>query len=143
MRIGKIDPATLPEIAIHPSALNYRLRSRLHSDGENVGFYAMQSHRVVPLAKECEVVGVKTREHPMPIEMWEVDGRLVSEGEMTIEGYAVSTETFFQVNRHLLQTMLRLVQSLAIGKTAIDLYAGVGFFSVPVARVCERVTAVE
>ena len=140
-RIGKIyDP---PPINIHPSPLNYRLRSRLHTDGENVGFYAMQSHRVVPLAKECEVVGVQTREHPMPIEMWEVDGRLITEGELTIEGYAVSTETFFQVNRHLLQTMLRLVQNLAIGKTAIDLYAGVGFFSVPIARVCERVTAVE
>jgi 23S rRNA (uracil1939-C5)-methyltransferase len=75
--------------------------------------------------------------------MWEVDGRVITEGELTIEGYAVSTETFFQVNRHLLQTMLRLVQELAIGKTAIDLYAGVGFFSVPIARVCERVTAVE
>ena len=142
-RIGKIDPATLPEIAIHPSPLNYRLRSRLHGDGDNVGFFAMHSHRVVPLARECEVVGLQTREHPLPAEMWEVDGRLITEGEMTIEGYAVSTETFFQVNRHLLQTMLRLVQSLAVGQTAIDLYAGVGFFSVPMARVCERVTAVE
>lgn len=142
-RIGKIDPATLPEIAIHPSPLNYRLRSRLHGDGDNVGFFAMQSHRVVPLARECEVVGVQTREHPLPTEMWEVGGRIVTEGELTIEGYAVSTETFFQVNRHLLQTMLRLVQNLAIGRTAVDLYSGVGFFSVPIARVCERVTAVE
>jgi len=142
-RIGKIDPATLPPINIHPSPLNYRLRSRLHGDGEAAGFYAMQSHRVVPLARECEVVGVQTREHPLPTEMWEVDGRIITEGELRIEGYAVSTETFFQVNRHLLQTMLRLVQNLAIGKTAIDLYAGVGFFSVPIARVCEQVTAVE
>jgi len=142
-RIGKIDPKTLPPIGIHPSPLNYRLRSRLHGDGEAVGFYAMQSHRVVPLARECEVVGLQTREHPLPAEMWEVDGRIVTSGEMNIEGYAVSTETFFQVNRHLLQTMLRLVQNLAIGKTAVDLYAGVGFFSVPIARVCESVTAIE
>ncbi|HJW93230.1 MAG TPA: hypothetical protein VJ901_06405 [Thermoanaerobaculia bacterium] len=140
-RIGKIyDP---PPVTIHPSPLNYRLRSRLHTDGENVGFYAMQSHRVVPLARECEVVGLQTREHPMPVEMWEVDGRVITEGELRIEGYTVSTETFFQVNRHLLQTMLTLVGNLAIGKTAIDLYAGVGFFSVPIARVCERITAVE
>ena len=142
-RIGKIDPATLPPITIHPSPLNYRLRSRLHGDGDAVGFFAMQSHRVVPLAKECEVVGLQTREHPLPAEIWEIDGRLVTEGELTIEGYAVSTETFFQVNRHMLQTMLQLVGNLAIGKTAIDLYSGVGFFSVPMARVCERVTAVE
>lgn len=142
-RIGKIDPKTLPPINIHPSPLNYRLRSRLHGDSDAVGFYAMQSHRVVPLARECEVVGLQTREHPLPTEMWEVDGRIVTSGELKIEGYAVSTETFFQVNRHLLQTMLRLVQNLAIGKTAVDLYAGVGFFSVPIARVCESVTAVE
>jgi 23S rRNA (uracil1939-C5)-methyltransferase len=140
-RIGKI--YDLPPIDIHPSTLNYRLRSRLHGDGENVGFYAMQSHRVVPLARECEVVGLRTREEPREGEMWEVDGRIVTAGELVIEGYHVSTETFFQVNRHMLQTMLRLVQNLATGKTAVDLYAGVGFFSVPIARVCERVTAVE
>jgi len=158
-RIGKIDPKTLPPINIHPSPLNYRLRSRLHGDGDAVGFYAMQSHRVVPLAKECEVVGLETARafgtRPSPLaplpalrgegdmEVWEVDGRIVTSGELNIEGYAVSTETFFQVNRHLLQTMLRLVENLAIGKTAVDLYAGVGFFSVPIARVCESVTAVE
>src|SRR5215212_6320168 len=59
-RIGRIDPASLPPIAVHPSPLNYRLRSRLHREGEAIGFYAMRSHRVVPLAKECEVVGVET-----------------------------------------------------------------------------------
>ena len=45
---------------IHPSPLNYRLRSRLHRDGDAVGFYAMRSNRVVPLARECEVVGIET-----------------------------------------------------------------------------------
>jgi tRNA/tmRNA/rRNA uracil-C5-methylase (TrmA/RlmC/RlmD family) len=57
-RIGKI--YSHPDITIHPSPLNYRLRSRLHSDGDAVGFYAMGSNRVVPLAKECEVVGAET-----------------------------------------------------------------------------------
>src|SRR5437763_1917089 len=57
-RIGKFQ--SVPEIAIHPSPLNYRLRSRLHREGDAVGFYAMKSNRVVPLARECEVVGVKT-----------------------------------------------------------------------------------
>src|SRR3954464_354496 len=89
-RIGKFDPATLPPIAIHPSPLNYRVRSRLHRDGDAVGFYAMGSHRVVPLARECEVVGVVTREHPREGETWEIDGRLVTEGEFTIAGYTLS-----------------------------------------------------
>src|SRR5215212_5885004 len=63
-RIGKFDPETLPAIRVHPSPLNYRLRSRLHRDGDSVGFYAMRSNRVVPLARECEVVGLATVRHP-------------------------------------------------------------------------------
>src|SRR4051794_1406950 len=162
-RIGKIDPATLPPIAIHPSPLNYRLRSRLHRDGDKVGFYAMRTNDVVPLPRECEVVGVQTREHPREGETWEVDGRLITAGELMIDGYHVTTDSFFQVNRHLLGTMRELVMKLAarvsgVGsrrlenadgptpdsrKTAIDLYSGVGFFSRPLAELFETVTAIE
>jgi tRNA/tmRNA/rRNA uracil-C5-methylase (TrmA/RlmC/RlmD family) len=144
-RIGKI--TSLPPITVHPSPLNYRLRSRLHEEDGAVGFYAMRSHRVVPLVPECEVVGVETAKHPVPGQSWEVEGRVVTEGELVIEGYHVSTEAFFQVNRHLLGTLLSLVSSLASGgstrRTAIDLYAGVGFFSRPLASLFGRVTAVE
>jgi len=168
-RIGKIHDA--PEITLHPSALNYRLRSRLHRDGDAIGFYAMRSNRVVPLAEECEVVGVNTA-HVIPSvardlggrgnasqphpprsladareDIWEIDGRVITEGELSIAGYRLNTDAFFQVNRHLLQTMLQLVQTHASDvrskKTAIDLYAGVGFFSAPLARMFERVIAVE
>src|SRR3954451_175839 len=137
-RVGKIDPATLPPIAIHPSPLNYRLRSRLHRDGDKVGFYAMRTNDVVPLPRECEVVGVQTREHPRDGETWEIDGRLITAGELMIDGYHVTTDAFFQVNRHLLRTMRELVMKLASRvekKTnAIDLYSGVGFFSRPLAE---------
>ena len=112
-RIGKIDPATLPTIAIHPSPLNYRLRSRLHRDGEKIGFYAMGTNDVVPLPVECEVVGVRTRENPREGETWEVDGKLIAGGELTIDGYYVTTDAFFQVNRHMLGTMRDLVTGLA------------------------------
>jgi 23S rRNA (uracil1939-C5)-methyltransferase len=168
-RIGKIHDA--PEITLHPSALNYRLRSRLHRDGGAIGFYAMRSNRVVPLAEECEVVGVETA-HVIPSvardlggrgdamqphpprsladardDIWEIDGRLIENADLSIAGYRLDTDAFFQVNRHLLQTMLQLVQTHASRvrskKTAIDLYAGVGFFSAPLARMFERVIAVE
>jgi tRNA/tmRNA/rRNA uracil-C5-methylase (TrmA/RlmC/RlmD family) len=159
-RIGKLQ--SIPPITLHPSPLNYRLRSRLHRDGDAAGFYAMRSNRVVPLVPECEVVGIETarafgvegrtpssaqpRESAAHAEeIWELDGRIVTHGEMTIHGYVVGTDTFFQVNRHLLDTMLRLVSELASKSsgTAIDLYAGVGFFSVPLAKIFERVIAVE
>ena len=172
-RIGKISQH--PEITIHPSPLNYRLRSRLHRDGDAVGFYAMRSNRVVPLAEECEVVGIETArafgapapppaereasrlrrrdaaesagETPALPDMWELDGRLVEEGELSIAGYRLSTGAFFQVNRHLLATMLHLVTAHAervkTRNTAVDLYAGVGFFSAPLAKLFDRVIAVE
>ena len=160
-RIGKF--ASIPEIALHPSPLNYRLRSRLHRDGEAIGFYAMRSNRVVPLARECEVVGVATAEAVSVAagaparpaaeaaaptqEIWEIDGRLVREGEMRIDGYVVGADAFFQVNRHLLGTMRNLVTNIASRSTkkgtAIDLYSGVGFFSRPLAELFEHVTAVE
>jgi 23S rRNA (uracil1939-C5)-methyltransferase len=142
-RIGKFDVAALPPIAMHPSPLNYRLRSRLHEENGAVGFYAMRSNRVVPLARECEVVGPVTAQRPVAGETWEIDGRIVT-GEFSLLGYALSTGAFFQVNRHLLETMLRRVREIAgRGKLAIDLYAGVGFFTVPLTRAFARVIAVE
>jgi len=140
-RIGKFD--AWPEIALHASPLNYRLRSRLHEENGAVGFYAMRSNRVVPLPCECEVVGVETARHPVAGEVWEIDGRVVV-GEFSLLGYRLSTGAFFQVNRHLLETMLRRVGEIAgSGKLAIDLYAGVGFFTVPLTRLFDRVIAVE
>src|SRR5437764_8335295 len=41
-RIGKFQ--SVPPIALHPSPLNYRLRSRLHREGDAVGFYAARSN---------------------------------------------------------------------------------------------------
>jgi tRNA/tmRNA/rRNA uracil-C5-methylase (TrmA/RlmC/RlmD family) len=144
-RIGKIHEH--PAIRVHPSPLNYRLRSRLHHDGHSTGFYAMRSNRVVPLAEECEVVGLETARHPIPGQTWEINGELLQDAELRIGPYHLSTDAFFQVNRHLLSTMLRLVAShaarVANKHTAIDLYAGVGFFTLPLAKLFERVIAVE
>lgn len=144
-RIGKINEH--PPVRVHPSPLNYRLRSRLHHDGQATGFYAMRSNRVVPLVPECEVVGLETARHPLPGQTWEIHGELLQEGELRIGPYHLSTEAFFQVNRHLLGTMLGLVSTLATKTknrgTAIDLYGGVGFFTLPLAKLFERVVMVE
>lgn len=151
-RIGKFDVAGLPAITVHSSPLNYRLRSRLHQEDDKIGFYAMRSNRVVPLPAECEVVGIETARHPAPGETWEIDGRLIrGEQEIILRvseyTYRLSTAAFFQVNRHLLATMLSLVRAHAERvkrkQTAIDIYAGVGFFSLPLAQMFERVIAVE
>ena len=151
-RIGKFDVASLPDITLHPSPLNYRLRSRLHREGDAVGFYAMRSNRVVPLARECEVVGIETARHPVEGEQWEVDRQLIrDERELTIDAggftYRLHTRAFFQVNRHLLGKLLGLVGAHAARTKsrhlAYDLYAGVGFFTLPIAEHFHRVTMVE
>src|SRR5207247_7641095 len=82
---------------------------------------------------------------PHSIETWEIDGRLITAGEFTIDGYLVSADAFFQVNRHLLGTLRRRVMELASRsrRIAIELYAGVGFFTLPLTDIFQRVIAVE
>ena len=57
--------------------------------------------------------------------------------------YHVSAGAFFQSNRHLIPELVRLVTAGQKGDTALDLYAGVGLFSLPLAATFQRVVAVE
>jgi 23S rRNA (uracil1939-C5)-methyltransferase len=57
--------------------------------------------------------------------------------------FQVSAGSFFQTNRHLVDTMQNLVVAETSGAKALDLYAGVGLFSVALAKRFGRVTAVE
>ena len=61
-------------------------------------------------------------------------------GEFT---YKVSAGSFFQSNRHLTSLLVELATKNATGKLAMDLYAGVGLFTLPLAKKFERVVAVE
>ncbi len=57
--------------------------------------------------------------------------------------YRVSVGSFFQVNRHLTDELVKIVTGGRSGETALDLYAGVGLFSAVLNREFERVIAVE
>lgn len=57
--------------------------------------------------------------------------------------FRVSSNSFFQVNRFLLDRLVATALEGAEGETALDLYAGVGLFSLPLARRFRTVTAVE
>ncbi|MGB9606457.1 MAG: class I SAM-dependent RNA methyltransferase, partial [Bryobacteraceae bacterium] len=59
------------------------------------------------------------------------------------ELYRVGHRSFFQVNRFLLGDLVSCALEGAEGSSALDLYAGVGLFSLPLARRFARVTAVE
>jgi 23S rRNA (uracil1939-C5)-methyltransferase len=57
--------------------------------------------------------------------------------------YQVSHLSFFQVNRFLTEDLRKAVTAGAKGDLALDLYAGVGFFTLPLAQAFERVVSVD
>ncbi len=61
----------------------------------------------------------------------------------SIGDFRVSPRSFFQVNRFLIETMVENALRDASGDTALDLYAGVGLFAIPLAGCFKDVTGVE
>jgi 23S rRNA (uracil1939-C5)-methyltransferase len=57
--------------------------------------------------------------------------------------FQVSHNSFFQVNRFLLDPLVETAVGDAAGESALDLYAGVGLFSLALAKRFAKVTAVE
>lgn len=57
--------------------------------------------------------------------------------------YRVSAGAFFQVNRFLVQEMVETVVGEAKGQSAMDLFSGVGLFTLPLAQKFLRVHSVE
>jgi 23S rRNA (uracil1939-C5)-methyltransferase len=72
---------------------------------------------------------------------------LTGPGFLTYEAggfkYQVSHLSFFQVNRFLIEDLLTAVTASVKGDLALDLYAGVGFFTLPLARTFARVASVD
>ncbi len=71
----------------------------------------------------------------------EIEG--ITPGAIEYDGLRVSYGSFFQVNRFLINTLVDAVIGNAHGEEALDLYAGVGLFSAPLASRFNRVVAVE
>src|SRR5215470_13249312 len=57
--------------------------------------------------------------------------------------FRVSHLSFFQVNRFLTEDLLNAVLAGARGDSALDLYAGVGFFTLPLSKQFQRVVSVD
>jgi 23S rRNA (uracil1939-C5)-methyltransferase len=57
--------------------------------------------------------------------------------------FRVSHLSFFQVNRFLIGDLLSTVTSGVKGELALDMYAGVGFFTLPLARQFQKVVSVD
>ncbi|MCC7498873.1 MAG: class I SAM-dependent RNA methyltransferase [Bryobacterales bacterium] len=67
-----------------------------------------------------------------------------SSGALRYGAFRVSYGSFFQVNRFLVDKLAELtLEQAGMGEHALDLYSGVGLFTVPLAGRFARVTAVE
>jgi 23S rRNA (uracil1939-C5)-methyltransferase len=171
-RIGHVSlPAEVSLLAGEPWGC--RLRTQLHTEidpaagGVRVGYHARGTNEVIPVAR-CPLLVPELEEllaelprflaagAPRRLDLAAGDDRAVTlspvvadlpHGEVsTTVGdfvYAYDARCFFQSHRGLLPRLVETVIGRWEGETAVDLYAGVGLFSLPLGRRYRRVTAVE
>ncbi len=92
---------------------------------------------------EIQVNAIET-DRPVARSFYDWCGSTVAVDYATSFGtFRVSPRSFFQVNRFLIEPLVDAALQGAEGKTALDLYAGVGLFALPLARRFQNVIAVE
>jgi len=169
-RIGGIDWARPIEIR-HASELVSRSRARIQVNPKKrtIGFKRAKSNDICDV-DECPVLvpelgdllyairravkqgdAIDVREFEIAASAGRVavlppiPGFPAEELECTIGGitYGFSPDVFFQSNAVLLEALIREVASPYSGNVAVDLYAGVGLFTVPLSRSFREVIAIE
>ena len=113
---------------------------------EDAQAMAEEVHQILPQISGVVVLGPPTK-HSGPGNSGPV--RLASSGASELvyrtarASYRVSTGSFFQVNRTLVNELVDLVAANRSGEVALDLYAGGGLFASVLAEKFAQVTAVE
>jgi len=142
--------AQLEELELFASADDSQLLVEAYCTSETADqaqSWAEQIHQALPGAIGVAVFEARTStQHPGASAESKL---LISSGVTALDyktksaAYRVSAGSFFQINRHLTEELVDIVTAGHSGKTALDLYAGVGLFSSVLNREFERVIAVE
>ena len=169
-RIAQVD---LPEVKVvsSPNPWHYRARATWQVDQEQqtIGYYERGSRRVCDVV-DCAVLvpALQTtleqlRNTPisaMPGDLKHLDVVLGETGvslapafanfhtnELSVkvgnETYNYNAEAFFQVNQGVLIELLEFALDDLSGDVALDLYCGVGLFTLPLARRFKKVIGIE
>ena len=170
-RIARLE--NVPEIVVTPSPNDWRYRMRatwqIDQEQRAIGYYERGSRRVCDVvdcavlrpelqAKLEEVRGTEWTQFPPDLKHLDVvageDGVSFAppfadfetrELSLTVRGeiYRYNAEAFFQINPSLLGPLIDFALGDATGASALDLYSGVGLFTLPLARQFKKVVAVE
>ena len=162
-----------PEIAVHASPKEWRYRARatwqVDKEHESVGYYERASRRVCDVADCAVLVPVlqttleqvrATRRDALLDGLEHIDVVVGDDGvslapefadfrtsEVSLkvfdEVYSYNAEAFFQINQDLLAPLIATALPNVTGETALDLYCGVGLFTLPLARRFSRVLGIE
>ena len=170
-RIARLE--NVPEIVVTPSPNDwrYRMRATWQIDRElrRVGYYERGSRRVCDVA-DCAVLMPElqaaleqvraTEWNEFPDDLKHLDAVAGENGvslspafarfetnelSLTVRGetYNYNAGTFFQINPSLLAPLVEFALNDAAGETALDLYCGVGLFTLPLSRQFAKVVGIE
>ena len=172
-RIGKINyEREIPMIA-SPKQFEYRSRAQWHLDTrkKRIGYFKRNSHEVIDidhcpilvpeLNKAIDDLRSNLNWEGFWAERAEIEAASCDDGQISLfspeimeptedisfsvngERYFYSAQSFFQGNRLLIEQLLEAALTGANGETALDLYCGVGLFTLPLARKFGQVIGVE
>ena len=170
-RIARLE--NIPEIVVTPSPNNWRYRMRatwqIDQEIRAIGYYERGSRRVCDVV-DCAVLKPELQEtlervratgwREFPRDLKHLDGVVgengvslspsfaefqTSELTLTVRGevYQYNADAFFQINPSLLGSLVENAIGDASGGTVLDLYCGVGLFTLPLARQFQKVIGVE
>jgi len=135
-----IDVAECPISSPRINEILKLLRERIHDPR-----FPRFVHSIEIFTNENEVqINAAEADRPVARTFYEWMGSTVALDYPTSFGaFRVSPRSFFQVNRFLVEQLVEQAIGDAVGETALDLYAGVGLFAIPLARRFKNVIAVE
>jgi 23S rRNA (uracil1939-C5)-methyltransferase len=171
-RIGGIDWSSEIPVLSGPE-YNYRLRAQLKTEadetGHRLGYFKPGSHQLCEIEccpllsprlndalKQVRLIGFDQLKGKGTIDLVQGEDQQIATHPATSLSnlttiatrvgevvYHFDAQTFFQVNRFLLEAMVSLVVNDERGRYGLDLYCGVGFFTIPLGRQFECVTGIE
>jgi 23S rRNA (uracil1939-C5)-methyltransferase len=170
-RIARLED--VPEIVVTPSPNDWRYRMRamwqIDQDERTIGYYERGSRRVCDVV-DCAVLRPELQEkleqvratewNQFPPDLKHLDVVAGENGvsfapafadfetrELSLrirgEVYHYNAQSFFQINPSLLVPLIDFALDDASGESALDLYSGVGLFTLPLSRQFKKVVAVE